>query len=437
MKSKIKLTKTAVEGLKPKPGKQLIWWDSDVTGFGVRVNAGGTRTFFYQDRIGHEEFKITLGTLGKKGYTAQMARNDAEEIQAKLRLKIDPRTVTIREEKDAPPPPSFGDLMNAYVELLEAQGKVSARNVKNQVKADIQKAHPKLWKKPAAEIDLDDCMHIVGTVKDKGKFRQADKIRAYIRTAFSEAINSRGDVNMPASMRKLKLTFNPARDMRKVKGSSNAKDRALSVAEFRAYWKHVQELPAPKRELAMLHVITGGQRQKQLSRVTWGDVDRDAPSFVIWDGKGRRAQPRRHSVPLLPLALELMDSITGSGPYVFSCNGGVSPVNDRYLPEIVSGICEKMREAGELEGEPFTAGTIRATIETRLMKRPHRVSSDVLGQLLSHGMGGIQQRHYQHDDFEDEKLEALEKLWRLVNDLPEPVAQVVDIAEKRKVGARA
>lgn len=428
MQTKIKLTKTNVEDIKAEVGRQVIRWDSDITGFGVRVSPGGTRTFFYQGRYGRQNFKKTLGALGKKGYTAKMARDDAEEIEAKLRLKIDPRDIPIRPQPDNEPPlPSFGDLMEAYVELLESQGKVSARNVKNQIKADIKKAHPKLWKKPAAEIDLDDCMHIVGTIKDKGKLRQADKIRAYIRTAFSEAINARGDVNMPASMRKLKLTFNPARDMRKVKGSSQAKDRALSLAEFRAYWKHVQALDSPKRELAMLHVITGGQRQKQLSRVTWGDVDRDAPSFTIWDSKGRRAQPRRHIVPLLPQALELMDAIGGTGKYVFSCNAGVSPIHDRYLPEIAKDICEKMQKAEELEGEPFTAGTIRATIETRLMKKPYRVSSDVLGQLLSHGMGGVQQRHYQHDDFEEEKLEALEKLWRLVNDLPEPVAEIVPI----------
>jgi integrase len=259
-----------------------------------------------------------LGALGKKGYTAKMARDDAEEVEAKLRLKIDPRDAPIREEADAPPPPSFGDLMNAYGELLEAQGKVSARNVKNQIKADIEKAHRKLWKKPATEIDLDDCMHIVGTVKDKGKLRQADKIRAYIRTAFSDAINARGDVNMPASMRRLKITFNPARDMRKVKGSSNAKSRALSEAELQAYWKHVQELPTPRRELAMIHVLTGGQRQKQLSRVTWSDVDRNAPSLTIWDYKGRRTEPRRHVVPLLAKTLEAMDAIAGTGEYVFS-----------------------------------------------------------------------------------------------------------------------
>jgi len=53
------------------------------------------------------------------------------------------------------------------------------------------------------------------------------------------------------------------------------------------------------------------------------------------------------------------------------------------------------------------------------------VSSDVLGQLLSHGLGGVQARHYQHHNFNDEKLEALQMLYRMVEGQPEPSAQVI------------
>jgi integrase len=418
MERRIKFTKTSVNGIKPVAGKQIVYWDTEVTGLGLRVSPGGAKTYFYQGRRNGSVDKESIGRVDKF-HLPDEARTEAREI-ARSFLRGERRIR--RPDEDAP---TLGKLMLGYVELLESQGKASARNVKNQIKADIEKAHPRLWNKPAAEITLDDCMDIVGSVMDRGKPRQADKLRAYLRTAFSEAINARGDINMPSSLRKMKISYNPARDMRKVRGSSKAKNRALSVAEFRAYWNRVQKLETPQRELAMLHVITGGQRQKQLSRVTWADIDRDGMSMTIWDYKGRRNQPRRHVVPLLPEALELMDAIGGTGDYVFSCDGGKRPINDRYLPDITASICTAMETAGELEGAPFTAGTIRATIETRLMKKPYRVSSDVLGQLLSHGMGGVQQRHYQHDDFEEEKLEALQKLWRLVNNKPEPVAQVI------------
>ncbi|MCW8917514.1 MAG: integrase family protein [Gammaproteobacteria bacterium] len=420
---KLKLSKTTVEKLQPVEGVQAIYWDQDITGFGVRVSPGGSRSFFYQGRLNGMAKKITIGKLGR--ITAETARKEAKRIASMLELGQDPT----RKKEGKTTGSTFGDLLEAYVELLESQGKLSAKAVSNAIKKDVETAFPKLWKKAANAITLDDCMDIVGRLKDEGKSRQADKIRSYIRTAFSEAINARGDVNMPASMRKLGITFNPARDMRKVKGSSNAKDRALSLAEFRAYWKHTQELPEPKRSLALLHVLTGGQRQQQLARVTLADIDRDAPSLTIWDSKGRRAEPRRHVVPLLPVALDAIDEITGGGEFVFSCDGGKSPIHIAYLNDLTKATCQKMQDAGELEGAPFTAGTIRATIETRLIAKPYSVTSDVLAHLLSHGMGGIQQRHYQHHDFFDEKLDALQKLHGM---LTQPRGKVTAIRGRKQ-----
>ena len=421
MSNKLKLTKTAVERLEPVEGKQVVHWDTDIIGFGVRVSPGGSRAFFYQGRLNGKIKKITIGKLGR--ITAEAARKDARRIQSMMELGQDPS-----REKSAPQSsPTFGDLMNAYVELLEKQGKLSARNVKNQIARDVEQAFPKLWAKPAADMTLDDCVEIVGSLKDANKPRQADKIRSYIRTAFSSAIKARGDVNMPLSIRRINITFNPARDMSKVDGASGTKDRVLSLAEFRAYWRRVKDLHEPHRSIGMLHVLTGGQRQQQLARVTLGDIDRDAPSMAMKDYKGRRKQPRIHVIPLLPDALEAIARITGGGEFVFSCDGGQRPIHNVFLGDIVKRVRKDMESAGELENGHFTAGTIRATIETRLAAKPYRVSSDVLAQLLSHGMGGVQARHYQRHDFFEEKLEALEMLYRMVEGQSEPGAQIIEM----------
>ncbi|MCW8840633.1 MAG: Arm DNA-binding domain-containing protein, partial [Gammaproteobacteria bacterium] len=214
MAAKVKLGKTTVEKLQPGDGVQVIYWDKELTGFGVRVSPGliakdkdgqpltdkggqpirnPTRTFFYQGRLNGRVRKYTIGRLGR--ITAEAARKEARRIASRLELGHDPAP---KKEKTASK--SFGDLMTAYVELLETQGKASARSVKNQVTRDIEKAFPRLWKKPAAEIDLDDCMEIVYRLKDAEKPRQADKIRSYIRSAFSAAVNARGNTNVPPSM---------------------------------------------------------------------------------------------------------------------------------------------------------------------------------------------------------------------------------------------
>ncbi|OQX18891.1 MAG: integrase [Desulfobulbaceae bacterium A2] len=415
--TKTKLNKSNLEKLTATDGRAIVW-DEAITGFGVRVMPTGSKTFFYQGRIGSELIRVTIGKYPAKN--PEQARKEAKQIQGDIANGKDPRP----EKVDAAAA-TFGDLMTGYADLLGSQGKKSAKAVRLQIEKNIEKAFPKLWKKPVSGIDIDDCMMVVGKLKDGDKPRQADKIRSYIRTAFSEAINARGDVNMPASMRRLNIKFNPARDLRKVKGSSNAKDRALTLAEFQAYWRRVQELPEPGRSLATIHVLTGGQRQQQLARVTLADIDRDAPSLAILDYKGRRTEPRLHIIPLLPEALEAIDRITGTGSFVFSCDGGLRPVSTSFMNDLVRRVRLQMETTGELEKGYFTAGSIRATIETRLAAKPYRVGSDVLAQLLSHGMGGVQARHYQHHDFFDEKLEALEMIHRMVEGKPEPVAEII------------
>jgi integrase len=274
-------------------------------------------------------------------------------------------------------------------------------------------------------------MRIVRRIIDKDKPRQADKIRSYIRTAFSVAINAKSDASIPESLQRLNVQSNPARDIAKVEGSSNAKDRALTLAELRAYWKRVQELPEPAKSVATIHLLTGGQRQQQLARVKMDDIDRDDMTVSILDYKGKRKEPRTHTIPLLPEVMEAIERITGAGEYVFSCDGGKKPVSPAYMNDVIKRVRRKMEEAGEIEKGYFTAGSLRATVETRLAAKPYRVSSDVLSHLLSHGLGGVQARHYQHHDFIEEKLEALQMLRRMVEGDAEPVAEVIPFRQAK------
>lgn len=352
---------------------------------------------------------------------------ESRAAQARLAAEVAQLDALALEAEAKAQQGTLGDLLTAYADMLKAAGKASAGEVRSQVKKDVETAFPNLWKKPAVDITLDDCVEIIGKLNDEKKPRQADKARSYIKSAYRAAINARGNVKAPKVMRELGITSNPANEINKVKGSSEVSERALSLAEFRAYWKHIQALEEPCRSVAMLHVLTGGQRMQQLARVTLADIDRDAMLMRMSDNKGKREKPRVYWVPLLPAALECIDRITLVGQYVFSCNGGVSPMGVSYISDIATEVCNKMAEAGELQGAPFTGKTVRATVETRLMKKPYRVSSDVLARLLSHGLGGVQARSYMHDPMHEEMLEALGKLWRLLNEEAEPMAEVIQL----------
>jgi integrase len=81
-----------------------------------------------------------------------------------------------------------------------------------------------------------------------------------------------------------------------------------------------------------------------------------------------------------------------------------------------------MQEFGELEQRPFTAGDIRRTVETRLAAEG--LSKDVRAQLQSHGLGGVQSRHYDRHDYLAEKREAMEALYRLLLGLSTEVTSI-------------
>ena len=57
------------------------------------------------------------------------------------------------------------------------------------------------------------------------------------------------------------------------------------------------------------------------------------------------------------------------------------------------------------------AGDLRRTVETRLAAEG--ISKDVRAHLQSHGLGGVQSKHYDRHDYLAEKRAALEALHRI------------------------
>ena len=73
---------------------------------------------------------------------------------------------------------------------------------------------------------------------------------------------------------------------------------------------------------------------------------------------------------------------------------------------LVNDIATDMLEAKELR-ESFQLRDLRRTCETMLAAMG--ISSDIRAQVQSHGLGGIQVRHYDRHNYIEEKRSALEK----------------------------
>lgn len=304
-------------------------------------------------------------------------------------------------------PASLGDLLTAYADSLA--GRPSERAVRLAILRHVRDALPSLWAAPAAALALDDLLPAVGRLVRAGKLREAAKMRSYLRAAYAAAIRARQDPAAPDSLRALGISANPARDIATVAGASRPRGRAMSLSELRAYWHSIASVGDATGAALRFHLLTGGQRIAQLARATVADLDLDAAMLRLMDGKGRRRLPRVHWVPLIPAAVADLRAMCGGtlGPHLLTLNEGVTPASYDTL----RGAMDKAARQAQIP--PVTPGLLRATVETVLAGAG--VSDETRAHLQSHGLGGIQTRHYNMHAYEAEKRQALELLHRLLH----------------------
>ena len=84
-----KITKRAVDALRPKAGGDVFAWDSELRGFGVRVKPSGTKAFLIQYRNAHGRTRrMVVGKVGT--LTPDQARDIARDRLAAVAKGADP-----------------------------------------------------------------------------------------------------------------------------------------------------------------------------------------------------------------------------------------------------------------------------------------------------------------------------------------------------------
>jgi len=325
-------------------------------------------------------------------------------------------------------------LLDAYVESLELAGKVSAKGVGNAVLLHIKKPFPALCARPASEIELDDLIPILARLIRSKKLREAGKIRSYLRAAYAAAIKAKQDAAAPDMLRALNLSRNPAQNLATI-DSGTPRERTLSVAELRAYWRRIQRMTTVRGAMLRFHLLTGAQRITQLARLTASDLDLDHRSVRLLDIKGRRKLGRAHIVPLvqqaeIDLACMREDK---RGDFLFTISGGTTGVTYDEFRGALDRVVAEMSLAKELGGPPFTPGDLRRSVETRLAALGY--SEEVRGHLQSHGLSGVQKRHYNRYEYDLEKREAISALYVMLTGIGPKWSTCVDVHRPSEIAA--
>jgi integrase len=83
-----KLSKRAVDALKPR-AERYTAWDTDVSGFGLRVAPAGERVYVLKYRAAGQQRWYTIGRLGSP-WTPEMARREAVRLLGEVAKGLDP-----------------------------------------------------------------------------------------------------------------------------------------------------------------------------------------------------------------------------------------------------------------------------------------------------------------------------------------------------------
>ena len=376
--------------------------------------------------------RVPLGAFdeqGKRGLSLAAARDRAGQLAALYRSGVHDLNGHLEREREAAERArraeedaarraeedrqrgSLRQLVTAYIGHLEQNKKTSSRDVKSIFDNHLLEAAPDLAERKASEVPVDELVRIISKLVEADKGRTAGKLRSYLRAAYQLAIRSKSDPAAPMALRTFGITTNPvaAIDARGLSRFNRARERVLSAPELASLVKRIDAMaPGTKKDALRLCLLLGGQRPTQLLRARPPDVDIDAGTITLIDLKGARQQPRVHIVPLTKEAREIiarrLDRLHDGEP-LLSIDGKTF-MRPETLWAAMSEIVEKMVKEKEAR-EPFQLRDIRRTCETMLASL--HVTRDVRGQLQSHGLSGVQQRHYDKHDYMREKRQALEK----------------------------
>jgi integrase len=375
-----KLTEMTVAAAALAPDQKKTWlWDNQVTGFGVRLRAGGSKTFWYRYR-----------PPGGRSVAPRMVRIGAwpsvSVIDARKVARVHAGAVARGENPAAERQEAKRRASSILRELLADDGEyerhLKRRQIVNKkvVMSGLKRGLAGLMGKDVAEITRQDFVTAITAIEDQGKPGAAGDLRKFSRT-FCEWCVARGlaTANVMAGLRRPKQTRAEKLASRKRKA------RALADPEIVAVWNACEGRGAFGNIIRLL----------LLSAARRGEIAKLARERILSD---RLVLPplhtkmgEQHEVPLT----DLMRTVLASRPRTTS--NLVFPSEKTGC--VISGWTKLLKALQEDSGVTFTPHDLRRTCRT--LMTTYRVDHDVAELAIGHQRQGL------------DKLYDFAELWEL------------------------
>jgi len=382
----MKLTLNRIDGLKCPEGKRdMLVFDDEQRGLGVRVTASGGKTYLAQYGWHGQKRRIPLGSCS--ALSLAKARDAVRAIMGDVASGIDPATE--RKKAKAHEALTLAALLSDW-QALHLAGKRPSYAAE-AVRA-LRNAFSRYLDLPAADLDRARCVKAIDKLARNGHAAMAARTAAYGKAAYGWAVK-RGAlsenpfVNLPVA-------------------PTAKRERVLSDDELAATWR-ATDGPGPFNGIVRLLLLTG-QRRDEVAGMTWAKL---AADFSTWTIPASRAKNgTTHIVPLSAPAQDLLRVVPRFGAH--KADGFAQSGLELVFPGLRGPFNGWGKAKAALDAKSGVTSwrlhDLRRSVATGLQRLGVRL--EVTEQVLNHvsgsraGIVGIYQRH----DFANGKCAALE-----------------------------
>ncbi len=284
----------------PPGSGATTFWDSVITGFGVRVfaptkrHAAGARSFFVNYRVSGREKRFTIGSY--PDWSAEAARAEAKELRRRIDRGEDPA----QERKTRREAPTVRDLAERYKE--EHLPKKAASSQVNDWQMIEKEILPAIGDRKVADVREGVVEALHRGITERGRAVRANRVLAVASKMFAIALKRTEGEDAPW---RDQAQGNPCKGV--ARNHEDGHERLFSPAELAALSDALAAYGQTPASDCLRFLMLTGCRPGEAIHATWDQFDAE-PGFWV-KPSAHTKQRKVHRVPLSAAALELLADI--------------------------------------------------------------------------------------------------------------------------------
>jgi len=359
---RVNLTDLTVKTLPLPERGQVTYWDDSLSGFGVRVSQGGSKSFVLVHGVNRQ--RETLGRYPT--ISLRQARDQAKKKQAEITLGIEQNRSI-----------SFKDARELFLEDCRSKNKKNTVDYYRK-RLDI---HFRFGRKRLDEISRTDIQSRIrrSQVSPPEQHHAFVAIRTFLNWALREQF----------------IEISPIAAM-KPPGPPKPRERVLSNGELQEVFTKSMQQPYPFGTIVSLLILTG-MRRYEVASLEWDWIDRNDRMITL--PATLTKNNRTHAQPYGDLVTDVLELIPRTSNYLFPSRSGKGTVFNGW------GKSKAQIDAKFENVDPFTLHDLRRTFATIHAKigTPIHVTEKLLNHVAGtiSGVAAVYNRHSYLDEMRD------------------------------------